>query len=192
MRQKGPRFEALLSESGRFKPSESAILFGRTFLKSIVRDAWDDEKLKEYGQPVDVRPPPLHQAPTAEPVARVGREVADRDQDSPFMAASITGLEVWFVLPWIKVSFSTFIRFSRWLPTPVFCIRVGGRVRNFASFWPSLIADVWVLERCFRESENSLYRQTFSEPSGGSCMPLGSEMKAICDRGNVAFVEKGY
>ncbi|XP_045023289.1 uncharacterized protein LOC116935744 isoform X2 [Daphnia magna] len=51
LHQTDPRFEALLSEPGRFKARDCGLLFGRTFLRSMVRDASDDQKLKSLGQP---------------------------------------------------------------------------------------------------------------------------------------------
>ncbi|EFX61988.1 hypothetical protein DAPPUDRAFT_120679 [Daphnia pulex] len=51
LRLTDPRFEALLTEPGRFKPRDCGLLFGHTFLKSMVRDASDDQKLKALGQP---------------------------------------------------------------------------------------------------------------------------------------------
>ena len=44
------RFGSLLSEPGSYKPEDCGLLFGRTFLKSMMRDASDDQKLKALGQ----------------------------------------------------------------------------------------------------------------------------------------------
>jgi hypothetical protein len=51
LRQTDPRFESLLAESTRFKPKECALLFGPTFLRGMVKDASDDQKLKALGRP---------------------------------------------------------------------------------------------------------------------------------------------
>jgi hypothetical protein len=51
LRLTDPCLEALLSELGRFKPRDCGLLFGWTFLKSMVRDASDDQKMKALGQP---------------------------------------------------------------------------------------------------------------------------------------------
>lgn len=42
-------FKSLLAEFGRFRPKKCALLFGRTFLWSMVRDASDGRKLKSLG-----------------------------------------------------------------------------------------------------------------------------------------------
>ncbi len=45
-----PRFEALLSEANRFEPEECGTLFGRSFLKQMVKEASDDQKLRSLGR----------------------------------------------------------------------------------------------------------------------------------------------
>jgi hypothetical protein len=45
-----PRFEALLSETNRFEPEECGTLFGRSFLKQMVKEASDDQKLRSLGR----------------------------------------------------------------------------------------------------------------------------------------------
>jgi hypothetical protein len=45
-----PRFEALLSEANRFEPEECGTLFGRSFLKQMVNEASDDQKLRSLGR----------------------------------------------------------------------------------------------------------------------------------------------
>lgn len=45
-----PRFEALLSETNLFKPEEYGMLFDRSFLKQMIKEAFDHKKLRSLGR----------------------------------------------------------------------------------------------------------------------------------------------
>ena len=144
LHQTDPRFEALLAEPGRFKAKDCGLLFGRTFLRGMVRDASDDQKLKSLGQPGS-RPPTSSSSRHGRPSsssrgAKSGRSGSGFTLHGNFNkrgsrpgSSSNRGSRLVASVP-LDSSVS--------LPPTL----VGGRVRNFSSFWPSLTADRWVLD----------------------------------------------
>ncbi|KZS01997.1 Uncharacterized protein APZ42_001138 [Daphnia magna] len=50
LKQTDPRFQALLLEPNRFNPKECGSLFGRSFLKQMVKEALDDQKLRNLNR----------------------------------------------------------------------------------------------------------------------------------------------
>jgi hypothetical protein len=137
LRQTDLRFESLLAESSRFKPRECGLLFGRTFLKSMVKNASDDQKLKSLGQPV---------GSTSAASGRSSRTSSStRGQKSGRSGSGFTLTN--FNKRGSKPGSSN--RGSRLVSellhvSPVgeshssSQVIVGGRVSKFASFWPSL------------------------------------------------------
>ncbi len=57
---------------------------------------------------------------------------------------------------------------------------VGGRVSKFASFWPSLTADFWILEAISLGVRIPFINAPFQSRPGAN-MSFNSEMRAICD-----------
>ncbi|KAI9565167.1 hypothetical protein GHT06_008943 [Daphnia sinensis] len=160
-----PRFEALLSDPGRFKPRDGGLLFGRTFLKSMVRDASDDQKLRALGQQSGSGFT-LH-GNFNKRGARPGSSTRGSRLVSPHL----------FVSPIL-------------LPTQIPCVRVRGRVRKFSAFWPSLTADDWVLEAISKGVRIPFIDVPFHNRPNSN-MALSSDMKVICDAEVISLLSKG-
>ena len=188
LHQTDPRFEALLAEPGRFKARDCGLLFGRTFLRGMVRDASDDQKLKSLGQPGS-RPPASSSSRHGRPSsssrgAKSGRSGSGFTLHGNFNkrgsrpgSSSNRGSRLVASVP-LDSSVS--------LPPTL----VGGRVRNFSSFWPSLTADRWVLD-AVSLGVKIPFIELPSQIRPGKNMHFSAEMKGICEAEVSSLMAKG-
>jgi hypothetical protein len=139
LRQTDPRFESLLAETSRFKLREGGLLCGRTFLKSMGRDASDDQKLKSLGQPGG--------RPSTSAASGISSRTSSRTRGKRSGRSGLGFTLSSFNKRGSKPGSSN--RGSRLVSailhvSPVIeshsssHVIIGGRFRKFASFWPSL------------------------------------------------------
>lgn len=186
LHQTDPRFEALLSEPDRFKARDRGLLFGRTFLRSMVRDASDDQKLKLLGQPGG--------RPSTSSSSRHSRPSSSSRGAKSSRTGSGFTLHGNFNKRGSRPE-SSFNRGSRLVSPPLSPVSmspptVGGRVRRFSSFWPSLTSDGWVLEAVALCAKIPFLEVPYQNRPGSN-MHFNAEMKEIGDTEVASLLAKG-
>ena len=194
LRQTDPRFESLLAESTRFKPKECALLFGRSFLRGMVKDASDDQKLKALGRPGG--------HPSSSSSSRHGKSSSSSRGVKGGRSGSGSGFNLHGSFNKRGSKQGSFSRNSRSVSSKIILavpqcmlplvvdVKVGGRVSQFAPFWQHLTADDWVLSSV-SEGVRIPFASTPFQSHPGKNMPFSPELTAICQSEIYSLLAKG-
>ncbi|EFX73658.1 hypothetical protein DAPPUDRAFT_252904 [Daphnia pulex] len=162
-----PKFVSLLNEPHRFCKKETGSLFGRSFLRRMVRDADDDRKLRNIG-----RAGGPHQKPYTRDSSnfRSGREHGRYNgRFQPYRGSN---------------------EFNKSVKDSTGDIHhLGGRVKLFSEFWPTLTQDRWVLE-AVSLGVRIPFLERPTVPFYLDNMRMSEKVMAICDEEIKALIEK--
>ncbi|KAK4021224.1 hypothetical protein OUZ56_003143 [Daphnia magna] len=167
-----PKFVSLLSESHRFKPRQCGSLFGRTFIKGMVKEAREDQQLRIISR--------SNGPPSVSRNRGAGYSSFNRGSSYGFHRGS--GSRAVFNSSFNKGA-------TRGGAFNLNRLETGARLGYFEVFWSSLSKDPWVMSS-IREGVKIDFSSIPFQTIAGSNMPMGKDQTEVCDREIMALLEK--
>ena len=184
LKQTDPRYESLLKDPENFKKRDCASLFGKSFLRKMVREASDDQKLKALAR-------------SSQPSSSSRRKNdGNNSRGSKNWRGSGNSSGFSFQGGSNKGSFNSGSSSNRgsgrlvFSPIPSVKKKVGARLLKHAAFWHELTSDPWVIQAVTVGARIPLLQTPYQAVPGFN-MAMSEEASAICEAEVASLLAKG-
>ncbi|KAI9551304.1 hypothetical protein GHT06_002504 [Daphnia sinensis] len=186
-----PKFVSLLKEQERFKTKQCGALFGSHFIKEMVKEATNDQKLRSIGRPTGQPssfksryPGPSYNPRSASGYHRSGYNGGNRGGIFSGSRISTEGFR--------NNKQKSSQRYVPVLSEPkqAACSSpIGGRLRFFVHFWHSISNDPWIIQSISEGVKIDFVSPPFQSHYQGN-MLMGKNQLEICEQEIKSLLEK--